>query len=274
MPSANPNPIADISPLSVQLLSEQEVGPRARSIAHFVHSIFPESAVSVYTLGSDGANTYWMPKATIGDATVHDQSIPSATGAIGALMEKSESVLLTGSALRREDYPHIDTRRTLRSLCYIPLLREDGLFGALEILSFDRELSGEEIEGLQPVAGVAAAAIASAQSFEGERHGTLTSITRLSQLYDLEKVFSSTLEMDELLPLITSKFLEILACQAVNIWLLHPDETVELLHQSGVDRTAFKGEVIKPGEGIVGRSFQYRRECLYLRLDRPAVDTT
>jgi RND family efflux transporter MFP subunit len=74
----------------------------------------------------------------------------------------------------------------------------------------------------------------------------------LTQLYDLEKVFSSTLEMEELLPLIATKFLEILGCQAVNIWLLHPDETLELLHQSGHDPTAFKGQVVKPGEGIAG----------------------
>ncbi len=42
-----------------------------------------------------------------------------------------------------------------------------------------------------------------------------------------------------------SKFLEILACQAVNIWLLHPDETLELLRQSGHDPTAFKGQVVQ-----------------------------
>ena len=53
-------------------------------------------------------------------------------------------------------------------------------------------------------------AIKTAQVYEEERHGTMNSITRLTQLYDLEKVFSSTLEMEELLPLIGSKFMEIL----------------------------------------------------------------
>jgi hypothetical protein len=69
----------------------------------------------------------------------------------------------------------------------------------LEILSFEDELTEESLATLSPAASVAAAAIASAQAYEEERHGTLTSITRLTQLYDLEKVFSSTLEMDELL---------------------------------------------------------------------------
>ena len=61
-----------------------------------------------------------------------------------------------------------------------------------------------------------------------ERNDALTSISRLSQLYDLEKVFASTLEMDELLPIIGSKFREVLECAGVNIWLLMPDESVKL----------------------------------------------
>ncbi len=157
-----------------------------------------------------------------------------------------------GNEIKREDYPHIDTRRTLLSLCYIPLVHKENLVGTLEILSFEEELSEEAITALEPAAGVAAAAIAAAQVYEEERHGTFSSITRLTQLYDLEKVFSSTLEMQELLPLIGAKFSEILACQAVNIWLLLPDESVELMHQAGEDSTTFQGQVLKANEGIAG----------------------
>ncbi len=208
--------------------------------------------MSVYTLASDSSETYWIPKATIGEATIHEQSILGSAGILGSLLEDSAPVLRTAAQLKREDYSHIDTRRTLLSLCYVPLLHGDSLFGALEIVSFEEELTDEDIEALLPAAGVAAVSIASAQSYENERHSTLSSITRLTQLYDLEKVFSSTLEMEELLPLIASKFSEILACQAVNIWLLHPDESLELMHQSGQDYTAFKGQILKPGEGIAG----------------------
>ncbi len=252
MPSSEQDSILDISALSTSLLAEQEVAPRARAMARFVADLLPESAVSVYTLASDSSETYWIPKATIGDATIHDQSILGSAGILGSLLQESAPVLRTSAQLKREDYSHIDTRRTLLSLCYVPLLHNDSLFGALEILSFEEELTDEAVEALLPAAGVAAVSIASAQTYENERHGTLSSITRLTQLYDLEKVFSSTLEMEELLPLIASKFSEILACQAVNIWLLHPDESLELMHQSGQDYTAFKGQILKPGEGIAG----------------------
>ncbi len=244
--------ILDLSELSKHLLGEQEVVPRARIFAKFVSGLLAESAVSVYTVGTIDDKNYWIPKATVGDATVHDEAIPLDSGLMARLQEDSSPVVHKGEDIKREDYPHIDTRRTLFSLCYIPLVHNETLHGTLEILSFEEELSEEAIAALVPAAGVAAAAISAAQAYEEERHGTFSSITRLTQLYDLEKVFSSTLEMEALLPLIGSKFSEILGCQAVNIWLLLPDESVELMYQAGEDPTSFKGQVLKPNEGIAG----------------------
>ncbi|HTX15217.1 MAG TPA: efflux RND transporter periplasmic adaptor subunit [Candidatus Baltobacteraceae bacterium] len=244
--------ILDLSLLSSSLLAEQEVAPRARVLAHFVADFLPGSAISVYTLAADADATYWAPQATFGDANVRDHAIASDSGLLAQLIDDPSPILRSAAALSREDYPHIDIRRTLRSLCYLPLVKDETLLGAIEILSFDAGLAEETIDALQPAAQLAAAAIAAAQSYEEERHATLTSITRITQLYDLEKVFSSTLEMSELLPLIASKFLEILGAQAVNIWLLHPDETLELMHQSGEDPSSFAGQLVKPNEGVVG----------------------
>lgn len=252
MPNPEQESVLDLSELSTKLLGEQEAVPRARIFATFVASLLGESAVSVYTLAGDGETSYWVPKATVGEATLPEQAIPVDSGLLGTLHEETSPVIHKGEALKREDYPHIDTRRTSLSLCYIPLIHKDNLIGALEILSFEEELSEDAIEALIPAANVAAVAIATAQVYEEERHGTFGSITRLTQLYDLEKVFSSTLEMNELLPLIGSKFSEILDCHAVNIWLLRPDESVELMHQAGEDPTSFKGQVLKANEGIAG----------------------
>ena len=252
MPSQEQESVLDLSILSSQLLAEPEVLQRARLLVRFVAGLLPESAVSLYTLADDGNSTYWIPKATFGEATIHEQAIHSGCGLLGYLLVDASPILRNRAEIRREDYPHVDIRKTLVSLCYLPLLHGGTLAGALEIMSFDEELSQDAIVTLQPAAAVAAAAITSAQVYEEERNGTLKSISRLTQLYDLEKVFSSTLEMAELLPLIASKFWEILEAQAVNIWLLHPDETVELMHQVGVDPTVFKGQILKPNEGVVG----------------------
>jgi len=244
--------ILDFSVLSFHLLTEQEVAPRANVLARFVSDCFSDAAVNVYTIAGDDGAVFWTPKATLGDVGIHDGAIESDTGLLGKLIEEPAPIFRSSAALKREDYPHVDVRRTLRSLSYIPLIKGDTLIGAIEILSFDGDIAKEALDALQPAAPLAAVALASAQDYEEERHGTLTSISRITQMYDLEKVFSSTLEMEELLRLIGAKFLEILGAEAVNIWLLHPDETLELMHQDGEDATSFRGQILQSGEGIAG----------------------
>ncbi len=252
MASSEQESVLDLAPLSTQLLAEQEVSPRARTFAKYVASLLPDCAVSVYTLASrDGADV-WLPRAIVGEASIHEEWITAESGLLGTLLTESEPFLRSALELKREDYPHIDTRKTALSLACIPLIHGNNMIGALEILAFEEANSPEDIQTLLPAAEVAAAALATAQAYEDERHGTMSSITRLTQLYDLEKVFSSTLEMEELLPLIGAKFSEILECEAVNIWLLQPDESVELMHQAGEDATSFKGQVLKANEGIAG----------------------
>jgi len=244
--------VLDLLPLSLNLLAEQEVAPRAKVFARFVSELIADAAVTVYTLASAGEKAYWVARATVGEAKLHDEDIPADSGLLGAMFATSEPINRAAAETKREDYPHIDIRKSLVSLTYLPLIHNENLIGALEILAFEEEISAESVDALLPAAEVAAAAIATAGTYEEERHGTMTSITRLTQLYDLEKVFSSTLEMDELLPLIGMKLSEILECQAVNIWLMLPDESVELMHQAGQDATSFKGQKLKANEGVAG----------------------
>jgi len=54
------------------------------------------------------------------------------------------------------------------------------LFGTIEIVSFETELTERTLYALQPMAEVAASALASAVDYEQERHNALSSITRLT----------------------------------------------------------------------------------------------
>ena len=254
MPNTSQNPARGVATFFKDLVEEQEVAPRARILANFAVELIPESAATVYTMAGTADESFWVPRATVGDATIHEQAIATDSGLLGELFDgNGQPIRKSAPKLQREDYPHIDARRTVRSINYIPLLHGDDLVGAIEVLCFGSDVPSDAVETLVEVSEGAGAAIVAAQRYEGERNDTLSSITRLTQLYDLEKVFSSTLEMQELLPLITSKFQEILDCEAVNIWLLHPDESLELMHQAGHDPTAFKGQIVQPGEGIIGK---------------------
>ncbi len=238
--------------LSARLLSAQEVVPRARILASFVAGRFLGAAVNIYILSSSASEEVWLPKASLGEVSVYEGSVPADTGTLGEMKARQKPLLFSGKELQRETYAHLDIRRTLLSLAYLPLVKDGALVGAIEILSFDQEISQDHLRSLNPVAESAAAALVAAQIYENERHDALTSISRLTQLYDLEKVFASTLEMDELLPIIGSKFREVMECEAISLWLLMPDESLKLMHQAGFDETTEADSTQKPGEGVAG----------------------
>ncbi|MGA2813987.1 MAG: GAF domain-containing protein, partial [Candidatus Acidiferrum sp.] len=242
----------DIGDVAVRLLADQGLSSRARTAARTVAQLLPGSAVNIYILGMAEESPVWRPIATAGEVSVHTAVIPAGSGTLGELYSEKSALLFAGPEVPREQYAHVDIRRTVQTLAYLPLLNGEEVLGALEILGFEQELSEEQIAELGPLAHVTSAALVAAQNYEIERGDALASINRLTQLYDMEKTFSSTLEMDELLPIIGSKIREVMECQAVNIWLLQPDETVELMHQSGFDPTMAEKSLQKPGEGIAG----------------------
>lgn len=238
--------------LYARLLEKQEVGPRARILAQHVSEAIPGSSVNVYTLAHLPEGDAWLLLASAGEASVADQSAPVDTGTLGALAEEQKPIRFEGKSLAREEYAHLHVRKTVQALAYLPLKRDEDLTGAIEIISFDTDVSDSQLKQLHAITEIAGSAIHAAQLYEEERQNTLNSITRLTQLYDIEKVFSSTLELDKLLPIIGSKVMEMLECEAVNVWLLEPDESVRLMHQAGFDPTVKERSLQRPGEGVAG----------------------
>ena len=242
----------DIAAFASHLLDQREVSPRARIIAEAITDLLPGTAVNVYLLATLEDGQVWAPQATAGDVSVHLSSVPMDQGTLGIVAVKAGPVFFPAQELLREQYAHLDVRRTMDSLAYLPLKDQEDLLGAIEILSFNGQLAQGALLALQPIADVAGRALANAVAYEQERHSALSSITRLTQLYDLEKVFGSTLEFDQLLPIIGSKFREVLECQAVNVWLLQGDESLLLMRQAGFDPTVQAGASQRPGEGVAG----------------------
>ena len=241
----------ELTAVSSDLLAAQELIPRARSIARAVAESLPGQSVNVYSAGSRDGETIWIPRATAGEQTVRGKSVAN-TGTLREAARHGGALVFAGSQLSREDYAHLDIRRTLRSLGYLALDGAGELVGLVEIVGFDAEITADELRDLQGFSKVAATALLAAQRYESERNDSLESVSRLTQLYDLEKSFSSTLEMDELLPIIGEKLREVMECSAVNLWLLRGDESLELMYQAGSDPTTPARTIQKPGEGIPG----------------------
>lgn len=123
-----------VAEFAAALLARPEVGPRARVTAEQVAQLLPGTAVVVYIL-EDQDNPAWTRKATVGEVEV-SATLEFGAGTLGAVAENKTLMVFEGADLQREDYPHLDIRRTVRALAYAPLLKDDVLFGAIELVSY------------------------------------------------------------------------------------------------------------------------------------------
>src|SRR3982074_2334853 len=242
----------DIVAFASRLLEVHETGARARVTAQAVLEWLPGTTVTVYLLQEDAGNRYWSARSTVGEEAQPDQVIPADAGTLGVIFRDRKTTVFDGTTLEREAYAHLNVRRTVKYLACVALVNDETLIGAIEILGFERGLDRLVLQALGSLADLAAQALVSSQVYEEERHSSMTSITRLTQFYDIEKVFSSTLEMDELLPIIGGKMREMLECQAVNVWMVQGDGSLLLMHQAGWDPTTQQGTTQKGGQGIAG----------------------
>ena len=141
----------DIAAFSARLLDHRELFPRARTIVEAVADVLPGTAASLYLLITENGNQFWASQATIGDVTMHESVVAADRGTLGVLAAKTEPLIFSQRELVREQYAHLNVRRTLNSLAYVPLLKHGDLFGAIEILSFDGVILDSSLAALQPV---------------------------------------------------------------------------------------------------------------------------
>ncbi len=217
------------------LLAEREVAPRARIIARYASELLPKSAVIVYVIEDQEAPS-WRVKAYIGEVSLDRGELALDTGTLAVIAEQSQVIQIDSSTFSREDYAHLDVRQNVDSLAYLPLIVEGTLLGCIEIVNFDQPLPPLALDSLAGFTDCAALGISTSLAYEAERNAGLHSVTRLTQLYDIEKVFNATLEMQALWPIICSKVQELTNASGVNLWMVDKDGLL-LVQQGGFDPT-------------------------------------
>jgi len=168
MPIQSAGPTLNIAAFSARLLQQHEVLPRARITAQIIADTLPGSAVNIYTSTTLAGGDVWTVLATVGDAEVTEPTIPLDTGTLGILARELKPLRFEGKTLSREEYAHVNVRRTLHSLTYLPLTHDEVLIGAIEILSFENDLSEAQMNPLSALAEVASAALRGAQIYQEE----------------------------------------------------------------------------------------------------------
>ena len=257
-----------VAEFSAALLAEREILPRARITAGYVAQLVDGAAVLVFAV-EDEPEPAWSLKATVGEVAVDQTVIPFDTGTLGEVAANRTVLQFSARELSREDYAHLDVRQTVTSLSYVPIAVEERLLGCIEIVSFGEAVTEATLETIAEMAEYAAIGFASAMGYELERHASLSSVMRLTQLYDIEKVFNSTLEMARLLPVICSKVQDLTRAAAVNLWMVDKDDLL-LVQQAGEDRSVHVGDHQGAGDGIAGQVAE-SGEPVVLQADDPVV---
>src|ERR1700744_5339506 len=234
------------SELTRSLLASPEVAARATLLADALRKALGEVACVLYSR-RDGS---WVPLGVTEEISVVDSVVGADAALFAPLLQSTGPVVYPAGELAREDYTHIQVLRTIRSIGYMPLLRDGQPVGAFEIVSFSEPLTDALLLSLEGFAELAWIAIESAHEYEEQRQNLLDSIHRLTQLYDLEKSLNETLDFDPLLELIPAKVAAMLPCQAIHLWMFDGGR-LRVVSSWGEDATTETGTTEEPGEGYV-----------------------
>ena len=182
--------------------------------------------------------------------------VPSDQGLLADVLETGETRRLAKEELQDLKLDHLEpsTRPRVKSALYTAIPGEAGFAGILELLNKQgREFSSAEARFLEQSARLLSQSLAILAVAESERHANLLTVERLTALYDLGRTFTSTLELEELLPIVARKVRDILGAEACNVWLLDSDTNeLYVAEQDGEDPTVDKDSRTRLAEGLLG----------------------
>ncbi len=164
------------------LLREPDLGSRATLTVRCVAESLTGGAVILYLI--EAPRGPWKVKAQIGDVRLADV-VPFETGHLPELARTGTPVVFTPKHLAPEDYSHLGLRRTLRSWAGLPILDNNVLVGALEVVSFDDVITESDLAGWAELVEDVGPALAGALAHEQERAHYMEAVSRLAELYDL-----------------------------------------------------------------------------------------
>jgi GAF domain-containing protein len=162
----------------------------------------------------------------------------------------------SGVELEADALAHLDEsdRERVRSALYAPLPAPAGRSGVVEALNNrGGQFTAEDAAWLEEAARLTVRALDRAFEADAERQEHLHTVERLTRLYDISRVFNSSLELEALLPLIAERMADALGARGVHLWLLEEGTgSLHLAQRAGSDPTTEEGARVAPGEGVLG----------------------
>jgi len=187
-------------------------------------------------------------------------SQPVTGGLLGEMLESHGARRLRGEEVDPDALVHlaeIHRERVITAL-YAPIPGYKGVEGVVEVLNtYREEFTPDDAVFLEEATQITGRALDTLQAIEQDRLAGLATVERLTALYDIGRVFNSTLELTDLLPVMAEKILNLLGAQACNLWLADPErEDLYFAQEVGEDPTTKEDDRLPLGEGLIGQAAQ------------------
>jgi GAF domain-containing protein len=180
---------------------------------------------------------------------------PVSEGLLSEVRESGETRRLNAGQIAAAELVHLDdaSRGRVKSAVYAALPGGQGWQGVLEVLGKRAgEFTADDALFIEEASRLAGQALTNLEAIEEERSSHLTTLDRLTALYDIGRTFTSTLELAELLPIVAEKIRAIVGATACNIWLMDSgSQEMHLANRVGGDPTAEEGARVSATEGLL-----------------------
>jgi RND family efflux transporter MFP subunit len=246
--------------LSTAYLSCRDVDSLLRTLAVQLGPRLKARAVFVWLLSDQGEALHCRARWVESGERFTPSSQPVSEGLLVEMLSAPEATLLNGKDLDPEALAHLpeNDRARITSALYAAIPESSGIAGVIEVLNKrDGDFTAEDAVLLEEAVALTRRALDKLATLEKDQASSLTTIERLTSLYDISRIFNSTLELEELLPIVAGKIREIINAQACNIWLLDTESSdIYFAQQVGDDPTTPEDGRMPIGEGLVGQVAQ------------------
>src|ERR1700683_3709750 len=217
-------------------------------------------AVLVWTTNGTAEELLCRMRWTEPGERLHPTELPVTGGTLAILYQSAATRRLPAREIAPEDLEHLDefSRTRVKSALYSSLPGAQRPEGVVEVLNKRAgDFTAEDAHFLEEACQLAGRALTNLGAIEQERQSQLATLERLTALYDLGQTFTSTLELEELLPIVAGKIRDILGAGACNLWLASPDgQELNLAKQIGDDPTIEEDATASLSEGLLAEVAQ------------------
>ena len=249
--------LSDLLSLASAYQSCLEYSAVYKTLVQHLGSVLGAQAVLLWTRGHGGegltcAESWFQPGSPF-------RPSPEALteGFLFERLEAERAHRFGKGEIEPETLAHLgeDDRERVTSALYAPIITRTGTIGVVEILNHVHgEFSPHDAAYVEEACRLTAGALDFLNSLDEERSSSMSTVERLTALYDISRVFSSTLELSELLPIMAEKVRDILQGGACNIWLVEAEgNELKFAQQVGEDPSTDASVRIPVGEGFLGQ---------------------